>query len=90
MALGVLVATWPASFQARCGVSLGLQRVSVESVELRGAGGGLGGLGGLAGLGGLGGLGGAAGVTKQPPDIYILYIYICHSSFYVQEHQEHN
>jgi len=70
MALGVLVATWPASFQARCGGSLGLQRVAVESLESRGAGGGLGGIGGLAGLGGLGG---AAGVTKQPPGVYAMY-----------------
>jgi hypothetical protein len=48
------------------GVSLGLQRVAVESLELIGAGGGLGGIGGLAGLGGLGG---AAGVTKQPKKV---------------------
>lgn len=68
MALGVLVATWPASFQARCGGSLGLQRVAVESLESRGAGGGLGGIGGLAGLGGLGGWG------DQPPGVYAIVV----------------
>ena len=68
MALGVLVATWPASFQARCGGSLGLQRVAVESLESRGAGGGLGGIGGLAGLGGLGGWG------DQPPGVHAIVV----------------